>query len=99
MKIDNQKIKELSHLARLEFEGSEMEAIKQDLEKITGFCEKLSEVDTEGVEPLIYLSDNQNVFRDDIVDGELTHPQALKNAPKSDSDFFRVPKVIKTNRG
>lgn len=98
MKIDDKKIAELSHLAKLSFEGEEKEAIRKDLEKITGFCELLNDVDTTGVEPLIYLSDNVNVLREDIVNQDFTKEQALKNAPKSDSDFFRVPKVIKTAR-
>lgn len=90
---------ELSHLSRLEFAGEEMEAIKTDLEKITGFCEKLKELDTTNVEPLIYLTDNVNTMREDDVTSNFTKEQALKNAPKADTDFFRVPKVIKTNRG
>jgi aspartyl-tRNA(Asn)/glutamyl-tRNA(Gln) amidotransferase subunit C len=57
-------------------------------------CEKLNEVDTEGVEPLIYMSDNENVLREDEVVQSISHEDALKNAPKKDSDFFRVPKVI-----
>ena len=99
MKIDDKKINELSHLAKLSFEGEEREAIKKDLEKITAFCEQLNAIDTDGVEPLIYLTDNDTVLREDISNSDFTKEQALKNAPKADSDFFRVPKVIKTNRG
>jgi len=98
MKIDDKKIEALSHLAKLSFEGEEKEAIRKDLEKITAFCEQLNEVDTEGVEPLVYLSDNINVLRNDEVKQDFTQAQALKNAPKADSDYFRVPKVIKTAR-
>ena len=68
--------------------------MRQDLEKIMEMCEKLNEVDTEGVEPLIYMSDNENVLREDEVVQSISHEDALKNAPKKDSDFFRVPKVI-----
>jgi aspartyl-tRNA(Asn)/glutamyl-tRNA(Gln) amidotransferase subunit C len=68
--------------------------MRQDLEKILEMCEKLNEVDTEGVEPLIYMSDNENVLREDEVVQSISHEDALKNAPKKDSDFFRVPKVI-----
>lgn len=99
MKINEQTIMELSHLCRLEFEGNELDAIKTDLEKVIGFCEKLNEVDTTNVEPLIYLTDNVNVLRKDKVTSNFTKEHALKNAPKADTDFFRVPKVIKTNRG
>ncbi|MEY4329946.1 MAG: hypothetical protein RL609_694, partial [Bacteroidota bacterium] len=60
-------------------------------------CEKLKEVDTEGVEPLIYLTNSETVLREDVVIQSISHEEALKNAPKSDSDFFRVPKVIDGN--
>lgn len=97
MKITDQKIEELAQLARLSFEGEEKENIRTDLEKILEMCEKLNEVDTNGVEPLVYMTDNVNVLRSDEVIQEITHEEALKNAPKTDSDFFRVPKVIEQN--
>jgi aspartyl-tRNA(Asn)/glutamyl-tRNA(Gln) amidotransferase subunit C len=64
------------------------------LENILDMCEKLNEVNTDGVEPLIYMTDRVNNLREDKVLQEITHEEALKNAPKKDSDFFRVPKVI-----
>ncbi|MBS3913238.1 MAG: Asp-tRNA(Asn)/Glu-tRNA(Gln) amidotransferase subunit GatC [Bacteroidetes bacterium] len=94
MKITGEKVDQLAKLARLSFEGEEKEAIRNDLENILEMCEKLNEVDTNGVEPLIYMTDNVNVLRNDEVKQEITHEEALKNAPKKDSDFFRVPKVI-----
>jgi aspartyl-tRNA(Asn)/glutamyl-tRNA(Gln) amidotransferase subunit C len=99
MKITDEKIKELAHLARLKFEGDELQHIKEDLEKITAFCEQLNQVDTDGIEPLTYLTKNKNVLREDVTENTMSKEEALKNAPKADSDFFRVPKVIKTHRG
>lgn len=94
MKITDNKVEALAQLSRLSFEGDAKEVMRQDLEKILEMCEKLNEVDTEGVEPLIYMSDNENVLREDKVVQSISHGEALKNAPKKDSDFFRVPKVI-----
>jgi len=94
MIITENKIDELAHLARLEFNTTEKEKLKGDLERIVGFFDKLSEVDTEGVEPLIYMSDRQNNLREDSVKQEITKDEALKNAPGKDSDFFKVPKFI-----
>jgi aspartyl-tRNA(Asn)/glutamyl-tRNA(Gln) amidotransferase subunit C len=71
--------------------------MQSDLVDILAMCEKLNEVDTEGVEPLIYLTNSETVLRDDVVVQTITHEEALKNAPKADSDFFRVPKVIDGN--
>jgi len=95
MKIDDKRIDELAHLARLEFKDHQKEVIKNDLEKIIDFCDKLKEVDTEGVDPLIYVSQETNVLREDKVGDMLSKEEVLKNAPSKDSDYFKVPKVIK----
>ena len=56
--------------------------------------DKLNELDTDKVEPLIYMSDERSVLREDEVRQTLTQKEALQNAPKKDSDYFKVPKVI-----
>ncbi len=94
MRINDETIDRLAHLARLEFVDQEKVKIKEDLEKVLGFCEQLNGLDTEGVEPLIFMSEEHNVLRNDVVIQDINHEQALKNAPKKDSDYFRVPKVI-----
>ena len=95
MKITDSKVEELAHLARLNFDDEAKSKIKTELEQILGFCEKLHELDTTGVEPLVYMSDRVNHLREDVVLPSLDKSKALKNAPSADSDFFRVPKVIK----
>jgi aspartyl-tRNA(Asn)/glutamyl-tRNA(Gln) amidotransferase subunit C len=94
MKLDNKKLKELAHLARLEFSDEELIVIGNDLKKIIEFCDQLKSVDTEGIDPLIYLSDEINVLRDDQIKQGLKKEEALKKAPASNSDYFKVPKVI-----
>lgn len=94
MKITDETVDQLAHLARLQFEDEKKERIKADLERILKFCEQLNKVDTEGVEPLIYMSDRVNNLRPDDVRLDITREDALKNAPDADSDYFRVPKVI-----
>ena len=84
----------LAHLARLEFENDSKTEIISDLNKILSFVEKLNELDTENVEPLIYMTDENNVMREDEVILTITQQEALKNAPQKDSDYFKVPKVI-----
>ena len=95
MKVDNKLIDDLSHLAKLNFDKQTIEEMKSDFEKILEFVDKLSEIDTEGVEPLIYLSDEVNILRDDKIGEVVTQEQALKNAPNKDSDYFKVPTVLK----
>ena len=94
MKLSDETIEHIAHLARLEFEGESKSAIKKDLENIIGFMDKLSELPTENVEPLIFMSDEVNKLRDDVAVSSISQQDALKNAPKKDSDYFRIPKVL-----
>ncbi len=94
MQIDSTLISRLERLARLKLEPAEREKLGGDLQRILGMVDKLRELDTEGVEPLVYLNDAVNAFREDEVGGQLPQSEALQNAPKHDGQFFRVPKVI-----
>ena len=93
--IDGKLVADLSRLAKLKFDEQAAEKMKGDLGKIIGFVNKLSEIDTEGVEPLIYLSEEVNVLRQDEIKHEVSQENALKNAPQKDSDYFKVPTVLK----
>lgn len=95
MKPDNKLIDQLATLARLEFNDTEKEQIKNDLSNMLGFVEKLNEVEMENIEPLIYITDTQNIFRDDIAVKTITHEEALSNVPVKDSDYIKVQKVLK----
>jgi aspartyl-tRNA(Asn)/glutamyl-tRNA(Gln) amidotransferase subunit C len=95
MQVDDALIDNLSKLACLEFSAAEKKEIKKDLERMIGFVEKLSEVDTTGEEPLLHMSKASNVFREDVVMGSSARGEALRNAPSTDEVYFKVPKVIK----
>jgi len=94
MKITPELVDHIAHLARLEFEGEDKVAIQKDMENIISFMDTLSELDTDHVEPLIFMSDGVNRLREDVSEQSLTQAEALKNAPKKDSDYFRIPKVL-----
>ena len=93
--IDDKLVADLSRLAKLKFDASKAGKMKSDLDKIIGFVDKLSEIETEGVEPLIYLSKEVNVLRIDEIKHEVSQENALKNAPQKDSDYFKVPTVLR----
>ncbi len=97
MKIDKALISRLEHLARLELSAEERETIMSDLNEILGMVEKLQELDTDDVDPLIYINEDVNVWREDQVSGQVDREVALSNAPASDGTFFQVPKVIDKN--
>lgn len=95
MEVNEALVDKLANLARLQFSSEEKPAIQQDLQRMIQFVEKLNEVDTTGVEPLLHMSDHVNVLRDDEVKGSISTAEGLKNAPVHDEQFFKVPKVIK----
>ena len=95
MKIDNELVDRLAELSKLEFDEQAKEGLKKDLQRILELVEKLKEVNVDGVEPLIYMTDEKNVLRKDVVKDTVTKEEALQNAPQHDSDYFKVPKVIK----
>jgi aspartyl-tRNA(Asn)/glutamyl-tRNA(Gln) amidotransferase subunit C len=94
MKIDRPLLDKIAHLARLEFHQKDADKIMKNLSEIVDWIEKLNEVNTDGVEPLTSMSHEVNAFRDDEVKDQLDHDRALRNAPKKDDDYFRVPKVL-----
>lgn len=95
MKVDEQLIDRLARLSKLKFDAQEKVSIAEDLSKILSFMEKLNELDTEGVEPLIFINEDVNVFREDEVNYPISKEEALMNAPIKDSDYFKVPKFVK----
>ena len=94
MNIDTKIVDEVAHLARLEFDDKAKEEIIGDMNRMLSFVDKLSKLDTTNVEPLIYMTDEVNVMRDDEPVVTITQEEALKNAPKRDSDYYKAPKVI-----
>ena len=95
MEVNDAMIDKLAHLARLKFNEAEKQEIKTDLQRMIVFVEKLNELDLEGVEPMLHMSDEVNVLREDEVKGSVSRSEALKNAPSHDEQFFKVTKVIK----
>lgn len=94
MKIDKEAIKKIAHLARLEFDENGAEKLSKEMSQILDWVEQLNEIDTENVEPLTTMSSEVNDMREDNVGKHLDHEAGLKNAPKRDADYFRVPKVL-----
>jgi len=94
MNIDKQTINKVADLARIAIEEKEVDTLIVDMNKILTFMEKLNELDTTGVQPLVYMNQEENVWREDVVKQEITVEEALKNAAKHNEGFFFVPKII-----
>ncbi len=94
MKITEEIIDHIAHLSRLEFEGEDKKVIIQDLERIVGMMDTLQQIPTDDVQPLIFMTEEFNALREDTAEVSLSQHKVLKNAPKKDSDYFRIPKVL-----
>ena len=94
MEVNDALIDKLASLARLSFESEEKERLKQDLQKMIAFVEQLQVLDTEGELPVLQMSTNTDVLRDDELKNTISREEALRNAPVTDGVFFKVPKVI-----
>lgn len=95
MQVTTTLIEDLSKLARLKFDENEKEIIKNDLQRMIDFVNKLQEADTAGVEPLTHMTDNTDVYREDLAVVSLDRNEALNAAAKHTDQYFTVPKVIK----
>ena len=94
MNIDKATIQKLAHLSRIEVDQSKETALIADMERIITWVKKLEELDTTGIAPLTHMSFEENIFRVDKAENELSNDDLLKNAPDHGAGFFKVPKVI-----
>lgn len=95
MEVNRETIEKLARLSRLHFSDEEKTEIQADLQKMIHFVDKLNELDTSGLEPVLHMSTEQNLLREDVVQGSVTAEEALSNAPQKHLSFFTVPKVIR----
>jgi aspartyl-tRNA(Asn)/glutamyl-tRNA(Gln) amidotransferase subunit C len=95
MEVNDALVDKLARLARLRFTEEEKAGIRGDLQRMIGFVEKLNELQLDNVKPLLHMTQEQNVMREDVIKSSVSREEALKNAPLHDDQFFKVPKVIR----
>ena len=94
MTVDDALVLRLANLSKLAVAPEQVDKLRQDLRNILAMVEKLNELDLDGVEPLRYVTDVTQQLRADRAGDHLDRATALANAPDSDGEFFRVPRVI-----
>jgi len=95
MEVTTALVEKLANLSRLYFTDEEIQACTADLQDMVSFVDKLNEVDTTGVLPILHMGDAVNALREDVVKGSVSREEALLNSPIKDTQFFKVPTVIK----
>ena len=94
MKIDKKTVDKIAKLSKLKFNKEEGDLILKDMNKMLEFIGQLNELDTKDIDPLIHMSDEVNKLRNDINQSSTSQKEALKNSPKKDSTYFKLPKVL-----
>ncbi len=94
MELTKELINHIAELAHLKLTEEEIEKFQKELSQILDYVNQLNEVDTSNVDPLHHPLSLTNVFREDKVKESIEREEALKNAPDSTNEFFKVPKVI-----
>lgn len=88
-------VRHLAQLSSLQLADDEIAALRSDLERILGYIEQLSELDTTGVEPTYQVTDLKNVWRNDEIDDYgISRDKLLALAPAAEQDQVKVPKVL-----
>jgi len=95
MQVDDTLLTRLEKLSYLKVSDEKREEIIEQLSEIVSFVDNLSELDTQGVDPVFAMSDRATPLREDVVSSNpQIHEDILKHAPQSADDFFIVPKII-----
>jgi aspartyl-tRNA(Asn)/glutamyl-tRNA(Gln) amidotransferase subunit C len=94
MSLTRAEVEKVSLLGRLLLSEAELDTMTTQLSRVVGYVEQLSEVNTDGIEPMAHAMEMHNVFRDDVLAPSLPRDAALANAPKRDSECYRVPAVL-----
>ena len=92
--ISREEVQHVARLARLSLTDEELERMREQLDAILAYIDKLRELDVEGVEPTSHAVPLVNVMRDDDITPVLPPEAALANAPDRAGEFFRVPRII-----
>ncbi|MEM1375679.1 MAG: Asp-tRNA(Asn)/Glu-tRNA(Gln) amidotransferase subunit GatC [Pseudomonadota bacterium] len=94
MAIDKETAAKVAKLARIRVEENQLPALADEFSAILGFIEQLSEVDVDGVEPMVSVTPMRLKRREDVVTDGSQAEAVLKNAPDAREGFFAVPKVV-----
>ncbi|MCF6287242.1 MAG: Asp-tRNA(Asn)/Glu-tRNA(Gln) amidotransferase subunit GatC [Candidatus Hydrogenedentes bacterium] len=97
--ISKSDVAYVAGLAQLDLDEAATTRLVGEMNSILGYMEKLNELDTDAVEPMMHAMAVTNVFREDEVKPSLPRELALRGAPLHDDEYFLVPKILDTEGG
>lgn len=95
MKISQQEVEKIAHLARLDVDDERKEILAGQLSDILDYIDTLKDVNVDGVTPVSGAAFMNNVLREDEQKPSPGPDVTLANAPERDQDFYVVPRVVK----
>ncbi len=95
-KISTKDVEYVAGLAQLALDDAAKERLAREMDEILSYMDKLNELDTANVEPMMHAMEMTNVFREDVVGESLPREIALRDAPQHDGEYFIVPKILDT---
>jgi aspartyl-tRNA(Asn)/glutamyl-tRNA(Gln) amidotransferase subunit C len=95
-KITQADVEYVAGLAQLTLDDATKERLVGEMGDILAYMDKLNELSTEGIEPMMHAMEMTNIYREDVVEPSLQRDQALANAPDNDGEYFLVPKILDT---
>ncbi|HPO12258.1 MAG TPA: Asp-tRNA(Asn)/Glu-tRNA(Gln) amidotransferase subunit GatC [Candidatus Hydrogenedentes bacterium] len=98
-KITREQVEYVAGLAQLELDDAAKARLQQEMGEILSYMDKLNELDTSNVEPMMHAMEMTNVFREDCAGESLAREAALRDAPQQDGEYFIVPKILDTEGG
>jgi aspartyl-tRNA(Asn)/glutamyl-tRNA(Gln) amidotransferase subunit C len=93
-RISREDVRHVARLARLALSPDDEGRMQRELDAILSYIDKLSALDTEGVEPTSHAVPLVNVMREDEPRPSLPQSDMLANAPDPAGERFRVPRII-----
>lgn len=96
-KITRADVEYVAGLAQLRLDDAAKDRLVHEMGEIIGYMDQLNALNTDGVEPMMYALDMNNVFRQDVVEPWLTREEGLKNAPSHDGEYFIVPRILEVD--
>ena len=93
-KITQKDVEYVAALAQLALDDVTKERLVGEMGDILGYMDKLNELNTDTIEPMMHAQEMTNVYRDDEVKPSLSREEALRNAPQTDGEYFLVPKIL-----
>ena len=92
--MDQETVRTICYLARLEIDQSKSEKIQKDLETIIDLIGSLQTIDTSDVKPLYSPLEMTAFMHEDIEKSDNKKEKFLENAAASNEDYFLVPRVV-----